>query len=93
MNIKSIIVPRSQGFTIFMKNWCAYSRKAMTALERSKLKFVYIDLDQYPNIEKKLFEYLNTQGIHSTTVPQIFLGNRYIGGYDELHNLLITTQL
>ena len=67
---------------IYTKDWCAYSRAAKALLERRGLTFTEIDAsDPARNVEM-------IQRAHGRrTVPQIFFGDRHIGGYDDLASL------
>lgn len=58
---------------------CPYSRKAMAELEKTypTEKITYIYIDKQPELYEQFKKRYNT-------VPQIFIDNEYIGGYDSL---------
>jgi glutaredoxin len=66
---------------IYGKNSCAWTGRAITVLEKHKVDYDYIDLEQQEN-EK----YLPTLAIetHQNTVPYVFLRGKFIGGYNAL---------
>ena len=66
---------------IFGKNSCPWSGRAITLLERHKLDYDYIDLEQ-PEHESKLAPLANETKQH--TVPFIYLRGQFIGGFNAL---------
>lgn len=66
---------------IYGKNSCAWTGRAITVLEKHKVDYDYLDLEQQEN-EK----YLPLLAIetHQNTVPYVFLRGRFIGGYNAL---------
>ena len=61
-------------------NFCAAAKKL---LERNKLKFSEIDISSGEDIRNEMIKKSNGQ----RTIPQIFFGDRHIGGYTELRAL------
>lgn len=66
---------------IYGKNSCAWTGRSITVLEKHKVDYDYIDLEQQEN-EK----YLPTLAIetHQNTVPYVFLRGKFIGGFNAL---------
>ena len=66
---------------IYGKNSCAWTGRAITVLEKHKVDYDYIDLEQQEN-EK----YLPLLAIetHQNTVPYVFLRGKFSGGYNAL---------
>jgi glutaredoxin len=66
---------------IYGKNSCAWTGRSITVLEKHKVDYDYIDLEQQEN-EK----YLPLLAIetHQNTVPYVFLRGKFIGGYNAL---------
>jgi glutaredoxin 3 len=66
--------------TIFATAWCGYCDRAK-ALLRSKgvEKWTEIDVERLPGSWVEL-----TERTGGKTVPQIYIGDRHIGGYDDL---------
>ena len=61
-------------------NFCAAAKRL---LERNKLKFSEIDVSSGENIRDEMIKKSNGQ----RTIPQIFFGDRHVGGYTELRAL------
>ena len=83
----------TKGWHIYGKKACPFCQKAVILLQNKKLLFTYRDVIQEP---RALFEMLaRVKPIigHQTllTVPQIFLGQKYIGTYNDLVTYLEKT--
>lgn len=75
-----------KNIVIYSVDYCPYCKKAEMLLNKKGLKYRKIDIteneEEYRN---KLGEYY---GIKSrVTVPQIIIGEKRIGGYDDLKRL------
>ena len=62
---------------------CNFCDAAKRLLERNKLKFSEIDISSGENIRDEMIKKSNGQ----RTIPQIFFGDRHVGGYTELRAL------
>ena len=62
---------------------CNFCDAAKRLLERNKLKFSEIDVSSGENIIDEMTKKSNGQ----RTIPQIFFGDRHVGGYTELRAL------
>jgi glutaredoxin 3 len=69
--------------TIYSTGWCPYCERARVLLERKGLLFQEIKIDE-DNVQRDLM--LARSG-GRRTVPQIFIGDRHVGGYDDLYAL------
>jgi glutaredoxin 3 len=69
--------------TIYTKNWCPYCMAAKDLLNRKGVPFTEIEISG--NIDKRS-EMIARAGGRST-VPQIFIGERHLGGCDDLYAL------
>ena len=84
----------SKDIIIFGLSYCGYSAKTVEYLKQKNIKFKYYIVDKYYDIFIKLLHelskiYLNLNiNIHHKTFPVIFIKNKFIGGYNELINLL-----
>ena len=74
-----------ERFTIFGHQACGFCRQAKAVLESKELEFRYVDIHKEGISKADLSE---TVGRPVTTVPQIFYGKEYIGGYQELMQYL-----
>jgi glutaredoxin len=66
---------------IFGKKSCPWSGRAITVLERNKVDFDFVDLEE-PEHEAKLVPLSNET--HQHTVPYVYLRGRFIGGFNAL---------
>lgn len=62
--------------------FCGYCAAAKRLLESKAAAFIDIDLFNNPDEREKMIE-----ASGRTTVPQIFINQRHIGGYDDLEAL------
>ena len=69
--------------TIYTKDECAYCVRAKELLEEHKVEYeelkIGTDVTKYQLLQKVP---------HAQTVPQIFFGEKYIGGYEQLREWL-----
>ena len=68
---------------IYTANFCGYCILAKKLLNKKKVLFSETNLTMEP---KKRIEMVERSG-GSSSVPQIFISNIHIGGYDELYQL------
>ncbi|MCL6269407.1 GrxA family glutaredoxin [Sansalvadorimonas sp. 2012CJ34-2] len=71
--------------TIFGRSGCGFCKRAKEICEQKSLEFKYIDIHE-AGISKADLE--KTIGKEVQTVPQIFHGQDYIGGFTELEAFL-----
>lgn len=60
--------------------WCGYCQRARNLLERKGLAVREIKVDEDPREREIMVQRSGGR----RTVPQIFIGDRHIGGYDDL---------
>jgi glutaredoxin 3 len=65
---------------MYSTNWCGYCQRARNLLERKGVAVRDIKLDDEPGQRPVMLQ--RTGGLR--TVPQIFIGELHVGGYDEL---------
>lgn len=68
--------------TTYTKDWCPYCHKAKALLDSLKIEYKDIDVTNDP---EKLQEAIEKSGF--TTVPQIFVNDKCLGGYDDIYKL------
>jgi len=73
-------------FTLFGHQACGFCRRAKQLLEERSLPFLYVDIHA-ENISKA--DLSKTVGSEVTTVPQIFHGQIYVGGFEALERYLV----
>ena len=67
---------------MYTKSWCPYCERARELLKSKGVAFQEIDIEAQPDEREAM---IRRSG--RSTVPQIFIGERHIGGSDELQEL------
>jgi glutaredoxin 3 len=73
---------------LYTTTYCSFCRRAKELLQRRGIAFEEIDVTADPALRDWL-----VQTTARRTVPQIFVGEQPIGGYDELRTLDETSRL
>ena len=68
---------------IYTSPFCGYCHRAKALLEKKRVTFTEIDIPSTPGAREQMMQ--RTGG--ATTVPQIFVDGRGIGGADRLSEL------
>ncbi|MGD9843890.1 MAG: glutaredoxin 3 [Variibacter sp.] len=68
---------------IYTSQWCGYCRAAKALLQRKNAPFTEIDVGADEARREEMLGRSN--GRH--TVPQIFIGDTHVGGFDDLNAL------
>lgn len=71
------------AITVYMRPTCPYCVRAVELLASKGVDFEKIDVARNPERRKEMIQRANGR----TTVPQIFIGDKHIGGCDDLHAL------
>ena len=69
--------------TIYTKAWCPYCMAAKDLLEGKGIAFKEIEITGNPDLRNEMLGKANGR----STVPQIFIGERHVGGCDDLYAL------
>ncbi len=65
---------------IYVKSWCTYSQRALAFLQRKGVDDNAIDLTHDAHeLEQEMRDRAGR-----TSVPQVFIDGRHIGGYDDI---------
>ena len=67
---------------MYSKSWCPYCERARALLRARGTQFDEIDIETQPERRAEMIERSGR-----STVPQIFIDDRHIGGSDDLHAL------
>ncbi|NCT56760.1 MAG: glutaredoxin 3 [Legionella sp.] len=67
---------------IYSTTYCPYCVRAKELLTRKGLSFTEILVDEDKQKREEMIERSNRM-----TVPQIFIGEQHVGGYDDLYAL------
>ena len=77
-----------QPVTIYTREFCAYCTRALALLERKGIAFEQKDATMDQALRNEMRE-RSGRG----TFPQVFIGDKPIGGSDELHALEASGEL
>jgi glutaredoxin 3 len=64
---------------IYTTQWCPYCRMAKALLQQKGQSWEEVDVEAEPGRRDEMIS-----RSRRTSVPQIWIGERHIGGYDEL---------
>lgn len=73
---------------IYTSNLCPYCTMAKKLLTKKGVDFSEINIDSEPGLRQKMM--IQTR---RRTVPQIFIGDLHVGGFDDLHALEMKHEL
>jgi glutaredoxin 3 len=68
--------------TVYTSDWCPYCRRAKDLLTQKNVVFSEVNVDDEPKLRGEMIARSNRR-----TVPQIFIGDRHVGGCDDLVEL------
>jgi glutaredoxin 3 len=67
---------------VYSADWCPYCVRAKRLLEEKSVPFQEINVDKEPGAREAI-----TKQTGHKTIPQIFIGEKFIGGFSELSAL------
>ena len=65
--------------TLYVSDWCPYCQRAKGLLEQKNVAFSEINVEEDAKFRDEMIARSNRR-----TVPQIFLGDKHIGGCEDL---------
>ena len=68
--------------TLYMSDWCPYCQRARGLLTKKNVIFTEINIEDAANFREEMIARSNRN-----TVPQIFIGDKHVGGCDDLFEL------
>ncbi len=68
--------------TLYVSDWCPFCRRARGLLAEKNVEFSEINIEDDAKLREEMIERSNRR-----TVPQIFIGDRHVGGCDDLFEL------
>jgi glutaredoxin 3 len=68
--------------TLYVSDWCPYCQRAKGLLKQKNVAFDEINVEEDATSREEMI--VRSQ---RRTVPQIFIGDRHVGGFDELSAL------
>ena len=69
--------------TIYTKDWCPYCRAARDLLRQKGVAFEEIEISGKPEARNRMIQRAGGR----STVPQVFIDDRHVGGCDDLYAL------
>ncbi len=74
--------PAAANVVIYASEYCPYCRRARALLDGKGAAYALLDVNRNPRLWEEIAK---RTGRH--TVPQIFIGDRHVGGCDDLFEL------
>jgi glutaredoxin 3 len=68
--------------TVYTSDWCPYCQRAKGLLTQKKVVFNEINVEDDVKVREEMIARSNRN-----TVPQIFIGDKHVGGCDDLFEL------
>jgi len=68
--------------TVYVSGWCPYCQRATGLLAQKNLEFSEINIEDDEKLREEMYARSNRR-----TVPQIFIGDKHVGGCDDLIDL------
>jgi glutaredoxin 3 len=68
--------------TVYVSDWCPYCERAKGLLSQKNVTFSEINVEDEPKFREEMMARSKRR-----TVPQIFIGDKHIGGCDDLFEL------
>lgn len=70
------------NIVVYTSNYCPYCRRARALLDKKGVRYTVLDVNDEPRLWNEM-----VQRTGRNTVPQIFIGDRHVGGCDDLFAL------
>ncbi len=68
--------------TLYTSDWCPYCQRARELLAKKNVTLAEINVEDEPKFREEMIARSNRR-----TVPQIFIGDKHVGGCDDLFEL------
>jgi len=75
-------MPTTAAVLMYSKSWCPYCERAKALLRHKGVSFEEVDIETHPERREEMIQRSGRR-----TVPQIFIGERNVGGSDDLFGL------
>ena len=73
---------------IYTSNLCPYCTMAKRLLDKKGADYSEINVDSKPGLREEMM-----QKTRRRTVPQVYIGDLHVGGFDDLHALEMKNEL
>ena len=70
------------AITMYVTGWCPYCQRVRSLLAKKGVEFTEIDVEEDGKLREEMIARSGRR-----TVPQIFIGDRHVGGCDDLFAL------
>jgi len=74
--------------TLYVSDWCPYCQRAKSLLTKKQVIFDEINVDDDARFREEM-----TARSNRNTVPQVFIGDKHVGGCDDLFALDLSGEL
>ena len=81
--------PKQQKVLVYSKDYCPYCVAAKNLLTQKGCGYEEIDLTKNPELRDAMIQKAGGR----TTVPQIFVGDKHVGGFDDMKALDVAGKL
>jgi glutaredoxin 3 len=68
--------------TLYVSDWCPYCQRAKSLLAQKNVTINEINVEEQAKFREEMIA-----RSHRRTVPQIFIGDKHVGGCDDLFEL------
>lgn len=86
ISVQAILQHERAPVTVFTLSWCSYCHAVRNLLDSLRVPYQTVELDSGIYLETQLHQHMRNE-LHklsgSQTLPQVFVGNKNIGGYTE----------
>jgi glutaredoxin 3 len=70
------------AIVVYVTGWCPYCQRARGLLAKKGLAFTEVDVEEDGRLREEMIARSGRR-----TVPQVFIGEKYVGGCDDLFAL------
>ncbi|MEA3160716.1 MAG: glutaredoxin 3 [Gammaproteobacteria bacterium] len=74
--------------TLYVSDWCPYCQRAKNLLTQKQVIFDEVNVDDDAKFREEM-----TARSNRNTVPQVFIGDKHVGGCDDLFALDLSGEL
>jgi glutaredoxin 3 len=74
--------------TLYVSDWCPYCQRAKNLLTQKQVIFDEVNVDDDARFREEM-----TARSNRNTVPQVFIGDKHVGGCDDLFALDLSGEL
>jgi len=68
--------------TVYSGSFCGFCQQVTSLLERRGIRYTEVSVEDHPGLREKLLARSGRR-----TLPQVYIGERYVGGADEIRAL------